>query len=101
MAAIAVRRSAFSQGAFTVLIVVATVAIAGAATLAWLRVAQKLQHAKPVQVPQIHRVTGVAWDGRVFTSEKAFDRFLRARGSSFDRWSRAHSGPASVLSETR
>jgi hypothetical protein len=45
-------------------------------------------------VPSSTRVTGLAWAGRVFTSEREFTAFLASRGASYDAWAARHPGAA-------
>lgn len=45
------------------------------------------------------QATGVAWDGRVFTSRQEFARWLAERGGSYQEWNRLH--PRSPWATTR
>lgn len=66
------------------------IVLAAAAILAvpWYVVASKLRNPHPPRVTG--HPTGLVWAGRVFTSPKEFDRWLRSRGSSLTIWQRKH-----------
>ena len=100
MSTFAARRSLVPQHllALATIAVAVTVLVAGA--LVWFRVASALSDAKPVQVPEIHAVTGMTWSNRVFDSRQAFARFLHARGLSYDAWASDHPGSAQILANS-
>lgn len=69
----------------------------GLAWVLWARVAHTFRTAKPVKVPTIHRVSGIVWAQRVFTSRVSFEGWLDAHGETYAAWSAHHPRLARVL----
>jgi hypothetical protein len=47
------------------------------------------------------RATGLAWNGRIFTSQNEFARWLAERGRSYQEWDRLHPGSPWATTSTK
>jgi len=75
-----------------------TVAVAGGA-LAWSQVVDRLRHPDPPA--STGRPAAVVWSARVFRGEAELAKWLRVRGTTYERWAREHPSAAKLLAARR